>query len=189
MADPPYVLYVGTLEPRKNISTAVRAVRQLRNSGLNIRLVVAGKVGWHASTLQAELREAAEEGSADILGYVTDEERDRLYAASVAVVLPSIYEGFGLPLLEAMGRGVPCICSDAPALIEVSAGAAVHVKAFDINGWAAAIRDLLDSPALRQTIGDRERSRASAFTPAATAAALRQALEIPDAGSGSKPRS
>ena len=189
-ADPPYVLHVGTLEPRKNVTTALRAVQRLRQDGMDIRLVAAGKVGWHAEALEAELAAGASEGAVEVRGYVTDAERDRLYAEATAVVLPSVYEGFGLPLLEAMARGIPCICSDAPALVEVSGGAAQHVGTLDEDGWASAIRELVGNAALRTVRGDLGLDRAASFGPEQSVAALRQAMDVlEDWVAGRSPRS
>ena len=177
-ADPPYVLHVGTLEPRKNIWTALRAVRRIREQGGAIRLVVVGKPGWRTDELERELQRATAEGAAEVLGYVTDAERDRLYAEALAVVVPSVYEGFGLPLLEAMARGIPSICSDAPALVEVSGGAAIHVPTFDDTAWADAIAGLVGDDSARADRGERGLRRAAMYGDGQAVAGLRQAVEV-----------
>ena len=177
-ADPPYVLHVGTLEPRKNIGTALRAVRRVRDEGHAIRLVVVGKPGWQAGELERDLRAATADGVAEVRGYVTDAERDRLYAEALAVVMPSVYEGFGLPLLEAMARGIPCICSDAPALVEVSGGAANHLPTFDETAWADAIARFIGNESARADWGERGLRRAAMYDEGRAVSGLRQAVAV-----------
>lgn len=179
-----YFAFVGTLEPRKNASVVIEATRRLRRSGRPVRLVLIGRAGWHFEQLEPLIRQAQSEGAVEWHGYVTDTERDALYRGAVAVVLPSHYEGFGLPLLEAMAEGVPTICSDAPALVEVAGGSSLHVPASDVSGWEAAMDRLLSEPELRRQLVARGRERAEAFTPEATVSGLRQAMRDLAARSG-----
>lgn len=175
-ATPPYVLYVGTIEPRKNLVTGLRAVRALRRTGINVRLIAIGKLGWRTSDGYVELVAAMQDGAAEWRGYVSDAERDHLYAGATAVIVPSVHEGFGLPVLEAMQRGVACVCSDTPALVEVAAGAAIHVPTFDVPRWADAIARLVSSPDARLSLSQLGLRRASEFNSRATGEALLRAL-------------
>lgn len=179
-----YFLFVGTLEPRKNAAVVIEATRRLRRSGRPVRLVLIGRAGWNFKPLQQLIRQAESEGAVAWPGYVSDTERDRLYRGAVALVLPSHYEGFGLPLLEAMAAGVATISSAAPALIEVAGGSSLHVPATDIAGWEGAMNTLLAEPEHRRRLIARGRERAATFTPEATVAGLRRALEDLEARSG-----
>jgi glycosyltransferase involved in cell wall biosynthesis len=172
-----YFVFVGTLEPRKNAAVVIEATRRLRRSGRPVRLILIGRAGWNFEPLRQLIRQAEKEGAVEWPGYVSDAERDRLYRGAVALVMPSHYEGFGLPLLEAMAAGVPTISSDAPALVEVAGGASLHIPAKDIAGWEAAMNALLAEPDHRRRLIVLGRERAATFTPEATVAALRNALE------------
>lgn len=173
----PYFAFVGTLEPRKNVALIIDATRRLRRVGHRIRLVVAGNAGWHFDQLKAALQLAQREGAVEWRGYVSDDERDEIYRNAVALLLPSHYEGFGLPLLEAMAEGVPTICSDTPALVEVAAGSALHAPATDVAAWVAQMERLMREPDLRQRLAGRGIERAREFTPEATLRGLRSALQ------------
>jgi len=172
-----YFVFVGTLEPRKNAAVVIEATRRLRRAGRPVRLILIGRAGWNFEPLGLLIRQAEAEGAVEWPGYVSNAERDRLYRGAVALVLPSHYEGFGLPLLEAMAEGVATISSDAPALVEVAGGSSLHVGATDIAGWEAAMNTLLAEPEERRRLIARGRERASKFTPEATVVGLRHALE------------
>jgi len=169
----PYLLFVGTLEPRKNVVPLVRAYRQIAHD-LPHGLVLAGPDGWHVEDLNAELRRKGP-GSIVRTGRVEAEDLDALYRAASAFVYPSTYEGFGLPVLEAMARGVPVVTSEAPALLEVTGDAALKVEADDVAGLADALARLLSNDGLAADLGARGRTRAAAFTWAATARATLEA--------------
>lgn len=179
-----YFVFVGTLEPRKNAAVVVEATRRLRRSGRAVRLILIGGAGWNFEPLQHLIRQAESEGAVEWRGYVGDDERDRLYRGAVALVLPSYYEGFGLPLLEAMAAGVATISSDAPALVEVAGSSSLHVPASDVAGWEGAMNTLLADSEHRRRLIVLGRERAATFTPEATVAGLRHALEDLEARSG-----
>ncbi len=172
----PFALYVGTIEPRKNVLTAVRAVEKLRLGGRDLRLVVVGAPGWVSADVTAELDAAESRGTIVRTGYVSDDDRDAIFASAACLVLPSIYEGFGLPLLEAMSRGLPCVCSDAPAFREVAGDSALVAPALDVDAWAAALERVLSEPDLAARLSADGRSRAETFSPERTAAAFAVAL-------------
>ena len=127
----PYFLFVGTLEPRKNIAGLIEAWREVRKSQ-DVDLVLAGRVrdGFPPLAPEPGLR---------ILGAVQEEDLPALYSGAVACVYPSLYEGFGLPVLEAMQCGATVIASRDPAILEVSGGAAIHVEATDVRALAEAM--------------------------------------------------
>lgn len=156
----PYVLFVGTLEPRKNLVRLVRAYRRaIGRTRLPHRLVLAGPLGWQPRPM---LREIAVEGPGEVVltGKRAPEDLDALYRGAAAFVYPSLYEGFGLPVLEAMARGVPCIISTASSLPEVAGDAALAVPPRSVSALAGAIERVLtdDSEAARLSAAGRARS-------------------------------
>jgi glycosyltransferase involved in cell wall biosynthesis len=172
----PYVVAVGTLEPRKNLSLAVEAVREIRRRGVELTLVLIGSMGWHTGTLDDVIVRAEAEGAVRRSGYVSDGDRDALYSGASALLMPSFYEGFGMPLLEAMAAGIPCLSSNTPTLQEVAAGAALHAAPDDLEGWVASLERLATDDRLRDQLRVRGLVRASQFTPKATATAFQRAL-------------
>lgn len=133
----PYLLTVGTLEPRKNLVTAIRAFAAL-SAGVRREnlLVVAGAAGWRNSSLYAEAAPLVAEGTLRFLGYVPDAELPALYSGARALCFPSLYEGFGIPVIEAMVCGTSVLASDIPVLREVAADAAVYLPPEDVSAWA-----------------------------------------------------
>jgi glycosyltransferase involved in cell wall biosynthesis len=172
----PYVLFVGTLEPRKNLVRLIRAYRRAAASGLPHALVLAGPLGWRHQTL---LREIALRGPGEVLltGELTAEELDALYRHSAAFVYPALYEGFGLPVLEAMARGLPVIVSNTSSLPEVAGDAALEVDPESVREIASAIETLLTDDALSERLSMRARARAERFSWDETARLTLQVYE------------
>jgi glycosyltransferase involved in cell wall biosynthesis len=154
----PYFVFVGTIEPRKNVPAVIAAWRTVRRSH-EVDLVIAGRRREDGPVI-------AEEPGLRILGEVSNESLPALYSGAVACVYPSEYEGFGLPVLEAMQCGCPVITSLDPAVMEVSAGAAMHVQPNDI---AHAMEVLLTAPGERERRRELALWRAGEFSWAATA--------------------
>ncbi|WP_027896504.1 glycosyltransferase family 4 protein [Zestomonas thermotolerans] len=177
-----YLLCVGTLEPRKNLTLALRAYRRLP-AGLRRRfpLLIVGMPGWKQRTLAGELRDALADGSVRLLGYQPDDVLAELLAGARLLLFPSLYEGFGLPVLEALASGVPVLLSPRSALPEVAGEAGIYLEADDEPGWSEAIVRLIEDGQawLRQrTLGLEQASRFSWQRCARiTAAAYRRALE------------
>lgn len=130
----PYALYLGNIEPRKNLIELVSAFQDRRIRALGVRLVIAGKPAWNAD----ESMRAIMSGSVDYLGFVGDEERTALMQHAALFVFPSLYEGFGFPVLEAMAAGAPVLTSTRGSLAEV-AGPALTVEDLSRSGIADAI--------------------------------------------------
>lgn len=161
--DGPFFLFVGTLEPRKNLRRLIQAfaLLQRRGGAVGLQLVLAGRRGWLADdleTLAAPLGDRVR-----FLGGVTREDLVMLYNASIALVLVSIYEGFGLPALEAMACGRATLVSDAGSLPEVVGDAGLVVPADDVEAIAAGLERLWLDLSLRQVLGERGRRRAEQF--------------------------
>lgn len=163
LADQRYVLWVGSSEPRKGIGTLVAAMAELRKKGAHpdVRTVLAGYDGWLGAGLIDRDDLDALGPSLLQLGRVGEDELWSLYAGATAFAFPSLHEGFGLPVVEAMSRGVPVVASDIPALREVTAGAARLAPAGMAAAWAAELDGLLSDESARQALGAEgaERSR------------------------------
>ena len=138
-----YLLHVGTLQPRKNLIRLIEAVQlvMLRDHSPLVTLVLAGRPGWLSAPILAKAREHA--GTVRVLEYVPDEDLAGLYSGARAFVFPSLYEGFGFPVLEAMACGAPVICSNTSSLPELAGEAALLVDPLDISALASAILRIL----------------------------------------------
>ena len=166
----PFILAVGVLQPRKNLKLLAQAFGKARAVGnLPHQLVLAGKVGWH--TEEETLRQAAAEtGGSEAAnavvfpGYISDEHLPALYRSCEAFAYPSLYEGFGLPPLEAMACGAPTLVSDAPPMPQNVGQAAIVVAAADIEAWAAALVRIVTDEKLRIEFASRGPARAALFT-------------------------
>ncbi|MDP8956744.1 MAG: glycosyltransferase family 4 protein [Actinomycetota bacterium] len=170
----PYVLFVGTLEPRKNLIALVRAYRRLASGGFDHSLVLAGAWGWNSGPLKRELAVKAP-GDIVVTGRVSFEDVDALYRGAAAVGYPSLYEGFGLPVLEAMARGIPCVVSKTTSLPEIAGEAAVSFDPKSVDEMASAIERATTDPKLRDDLRRRGLARAAEFSWDETA---RKTLEV-----------
>ncbi len=172
----PYLLFVGTLEPRKNLVRLVRAYRRVAATGLPHSLVLAGPMGWHHDAL---MREIALQGPGEVTltGALTPDELDAVYRAADAFVYPSVYEGFGLPVLEAMARGIPTIASNTSSVPEVSDDAAIGVNPRSVREIAQAIEAVLTDTSLAEQLSRRGLSRAERFSWGETARLTLQVYE------------
>jgi glycosyltransferase involved in cell wall biosynthesis len=172
-----YALHVGTLEPRKNVSTLLAVWRRLRARGAEPPpLVLCGGFGWKAAALRREIAEAEREGWAVHLGYVSAEELAVLYRGAELVALPSFYEGFGLPAVEALRAGAPLVASDLPVLREVAGEAALYAPPDRPDLWADRIAALLADAGLRERLKQKGFERAALFDWSRAAAAAAQAF-------------
>lgn len=158
----PYVLFVGTLEPRKNLVRLVRAYRRVAGSQPHA-LVLAGPLGWRSQPIHRELAVAGA-GRVIVTGRVSAEDLDALYRRADTFVYPSLYEGFGLPVLDAMARGVPVVTSDSSSLPELTGGAAVLVPPTSTRALASALESLLNDPDRRSWLSEAGRRRAAEYS-------------------------
>ncbi len=157
----PYVLFVGTFEPRKNVATLMQALAQ---TPPEVRLIVVGESGWVESEPSVIARALGVHKRVHFAGRVGDDELDMLYRNARMLVLPSLSEGFGLTVLEAMCRGIPVICSDSGSLPEIAGGVALLHNPRDAQQLAKSITRLWNDPAERTTLGERGMRRAAQFS-------------------------
>lgn len=178
---PRYALHVGTVEPRKNVPTLLAAWRLLRARGRHgidpPPLVLCGGWGWQAGEIRREIEAAAREGWLVHLGYVSAGELAALYRDAELVVLPSFYEGFGLPAVEALQAGAPLVASDLPVLREVAGDAALYAPPDRPDLWADRIAALLADGGLREELRRQGRERAGRFDWRRAAAETAQAFQ------------
>jgi glycosyltransferase involved in cell wall biosynthesis len=173
IGDKQFVLGVGTLEPRKNWPALIRAWAQLRRERrLSHRLVLAGGKGWLTESIFDAADASGFRSEIVFAGFVADDDLPALYSAADVFVLPSLYEGFGIPVLEAMACGTPVVCANNSSLPEAAGDAALLVSAFDEQGLADAIRQLVEDAGLRSRLTERGWAQASRFTWQAAAATL-----------------
>ncbi|MBE2238579.1 MAG: glycosyltransferase family 4 protein [Caldilineaceae bacterium] len=169
--DRPYLLMVGTLEPRKNHALALRALAQLKQRGLAHRLVIAGGRGWLFEPIQRLVAALGLTNDVVFAGYVPAEELPPLYTGAACVLLPSLYEGFGFPVLEAMACAAPVVCSNVSSLPEVAGDAALLTPPHDHEALAAAVQLVVTQPALAGEMRRRGQRQAARFRWESCAAA------------------
>ena len=165
-AHAPYFLALGNLQPRKNIGRLIEAFALARQAPelASTRLVIPGKALWRESEIYAAVQQAGLMDVVHFPGYVDDADLPALYSDALAFVYPSLYEGFGLPPLEAMACGAPVICSNAASLPEVVGDAALTMTPTDVGALANVLRQVAAAPALRAQLSQRGRARAAQFT-------------------------
>ena len=162
---PPFLLFVSAIHPRKNLGRLVRVWQRLRAGRFpELELRVVGPAAWSAGGDLQALRRAVDEGGAHWLGSQTDDQLKGLYQQATLLVYPSLYEGFGLPPLEAMASGCPVVCSQAGSLPEICGDAAEYFDPTSEDEMAAKIGLLLDSSSRREELRVRGSERAKAFS-------------------------
>jgi glycosyltransferase involved in cell wall biosynthesis len=173
--DRPFVLSVGTLEPRKNLVRVIEAHAALPQALRDSHpLVLVGPRGWESEEILA--RAGAGESTVLVLGQVPDEELSSLYATCTAFCYPSLYEGFGLPLLEAMAAGAACVTSNVSSLPEVGGDAVLYVDPLSVEDIRGALETLLTSEAKRSELGERAARRAAGFSWDRTAGSVLETI-------------
>jgi glycosyltransferase involved in cell wall biosynthesis len=174
----PYLLFVCTLEPRKNIKGLLEAYTQARKLLQQpISLVLAGKMGWKTGSIKRALRQHPYRQDIIHVGYVEARDLPVLYTMAKALVYPSWYEGFGLPVLESFGCGTPVITSNVTSLPEVAGDAALLVDPADAGAIARSIVRVIEDAGLRQKLIDRGRERAAGYTWDRTARIILEGIQ------------
>jgi glycosyltransferase involved in cell wall biosynthesis len=160
----PFILYVGTLEPRKNIPTLLKALYKLKKQGIKHKLVITGKKGWKYKSIFETIDKLNLQKDVIFTGYVPDEDLPALYNAADLFVYPSLYEGFGLPPLEAMQCGTPVITSNTSSLPEVVGDAGIMVNPYDVDELANKMYEVLTNDGLREELSKKGLERAKLFS-------------------------
>ena len=172
LEDRPFIIYPAITYPHKNHTTLVAAFARIVKQNDDVRLVFTGGAGSSDSVVQSTIEAYGLDSKVIRTGRVAESDLDLLYRTATLMAFPSLYEGFGLPLLEAMSRGCPIVASDAGSLPEVAGDAAVLVDPIDVAGWASALGALIDDPARRTVLIRRGFERATQFTWTVSAESL-----------------
>lgn len=168
----PYLFAVGTVQPRKNYRRLIQALAMLRAGGRDIGLVIAGGRGWLEDPIYAALRETGMTEFVHFIGFADDADLPALYSGAAVCALPSLYEGFGLPVLEAMACGTPVLTSNISSLPEVAGDAALTVTPTDLDAITNGLARLLDDSDLRARLVAQGYAQAARFTWTASATQL-----------------
>lgn len=165
---PRFFLFIGTLEPRKNLEFLVRAFGDLLEQTYprfrDVQLVIAGAKGWNFEPIFRAISHSPQSSNIRVLGYVSEEEKNVLLQQALAFVFPSLWEGFGLPVLEAMRVGTPIITSRVSSLPEVGGDACLYIHPRRKKTLESGMQMLLTRPAKRKQLSERGVARAKAFT-------------------------
>lgn len=160
-----YLLAVGTLEPRKNLQVALRAFMQMpERIRQRLPLVLVGMKGWRTSELERQIAPMVQAGEVRQLGYLPREELAAIVAGATTLIYPSVYEGFGLPPLEAMACGVPVIASNVSSIPEVVGDSGVLIDPQDVDSLRHAIEAMIAAPEARAAMGARALARSANFS-------------------------
>lgn len=172
LPEKPFILSVGTVQPRKNYVRLIQSLARLRAAHLDVALVIAGGRGWLDDPIYAAIRDCGLEDDVFLIGFADDADLPALYTSAICFAFPSLYEGFGLPVLEAMACGTPAVTSTVSSLPEVAGDAALMVEPDDLEAITDSLRRLIEDEALRQTLIARGFDRARRFTWEQSAANL-----------------
>lgn len=174
--DTPFFLFVGTLEPRKNLLTLLQAFALFNERVSGVKLILVGGKGWGGESLKARILEYGLEKSVILTDRVSENELADYYANCCALLMPSLYEGFGLPLVEAMGHGAPVITTHYGAMKEVAGDAGILVDPHSAQDLCSAMQDLMQ-PDRRDELSAKARVRAKSFSWDGAAAKMLAAIE------------
>ena len=172
----PFILGLGTLEPRKNLPRLIEAFGRLKAGGAAHLLALAGGKGWLYDPIFSQVERLGLREAVRFLGYVADDDLPALYSLADAFAFPSLYEGFGLPPLEALACGAPTVVSTSSSLPEVVGDAALLVPPTDVDALADALHRLVSDEALRARLREAGPLQARQFTWEAAGRALHTTL-------------
>jgi glycosyltransferase involved in cell wall biosynthesis len=172
----PYFLTVGTLQPRKNLVRLLQAMERLAEAGLPHRLVMVGRPGWLFEPIRRALENPLLEGRCLWLGYVPEALLPSLYCGADALVIPSLYEGFGMPALEAMACGTPVVAARSGALPEIMGNAGILVDPTSVDSLFSGLVKVIADPELADELRSRGLARAAQFSWPSTAAQTLQVI-------------
>jgi glycosyltransferase involved in cell wall biosynthesis len=164
LGDAPYVLWVGTLEPRKNLPLLLEAFHAVIRAGRPELLVIVGPPGWRGGPRAVHHAAGALGDRVRFTGPLRADRLVALYRGATLFAFPSLHEGFGLPVLEAMVQAAPVICADIPVLREIAGDAACFADPHDAKAWGNTLVDVLGDDTARRVLSERGRQRASRFT-------------------------
>jgi glycosyltransferase involved in cell wall biosynthesis len=173
-----YLLFVGTIEPRKNLSRLLAAFETVYAEGLSDGLVIVGKRGWLYGDFLARLEKSPARDAVLFPGYVPDGDLPAVYAGAQGLVFPSLYEGFGLPVLEAMACGTPVVASCASSIPEVGGDAALYFDPMDVEAMVEAVRRLLCDTELQDSMRMQGLIRAADFSWEVAATTTRAVYDV-----------
>lgn len=173
----PYIFSVGTVQPRKNYGRLIEAVASLRMQNHDIDLVIAGGRGWLEDPIYGTLKRLTMQDHVHFTGFVDDADLPTLYSGAICVGFPSLYEGFGFPVLEAMACGTPVVTSNVSSLPEVAGDAALMVDPHDTDALTTALQQLIGDSALRNQLVTRGFAQAKRFTWENSARQLKQVYD------------
>ncbi len=159
-----FILAVGTLEPRKNFSTLIKSFVIIKRRNPDCKLVIVGKKGWKYSAIEDALKKYQLENDVIFPGYLEDDELRKTYHLASVFVFPSLYEGFGIPPLEAMSCGCPVVSSNVASLPEVIGDSGLLIDPKNAHKWADAVCSLLDNEQTRNMLIERGKRRAEKFS-------------------------
>lgn len=177
LPDRPYIFTIGTVQPRKNYSRLIRAIKQLRQQSYDIGLVIAGGKGWLEDEMYQTIEQTQMQDYVHLIGFADEDDLPALYHHAECVAFPSLYEGFGFPVLEGMASGTPVVTSNISSLPEVAGDAALLVNPLNVEEIASAIQRILDDSNLRQQLIKRGNKQARKFTWEQSARQLLQIYE------------
>lgn len=162
--DRPYIFSVGTVQPRKNYTRLIHALAALRSRGMDLGLVIAGGAGWLQDPIYASISETQMEDYVRFIGFADDADLPALYSAARVTAVPSLYEGFGIPVLKSMACGTPVLTSNVSSLPEVAGDAALTVTPTDLEAIIDALQRLTSEESLRADLIAKGLARTRAFT-------------------------
>ncbi|MCA9903211.1 MAG: glycosyltransferase family 4 protein [Anaerolineae bacterium] len=172
LGERPYIFTIGTVQPRKNYARLMLALARLRESGQDVTLVIAGGKGWLEDPIYAALDELKLRDHVRFLGFAADADLPALYSEARALAFPSLYEGFGLPILEAMACGTPVVTANVSSMPEAAGDAALLIDPYDVDALTDALDRLLHDESLRADLIARGQAQAARFTWARAAREL-----------------